>query len=234
MLHSESAQVEARRQARLARSDDRAFDHGAGSIPRRSSRSSALDSALVRRTWFIAAIVIGVAAIVIAAIAMRLSDDGPQTTEEWAGNVCTSLSDWRDSITSLADEGGAGVTPDTLRDKLGEAGDATNELVTQLRDLGPPDLEAGDELQQQLDDSAAELESRFDAVRDSVEAAADAPPSEFPQQLGALASDFAALQTAISTTVSSLRGANVAEESKAELDQAFADATSCQSLQATS
>ena len=188
----------------------------------------------MRRTWFIAALVIGIAAIVIAAIAMRLSDDGPQTTQEWAGEVCTSLSDWRDSITSLADTGGSGVTADAIRDKLGEAGDATNELVTQLRELGPPDLEAGDDLQQQLDDSAAELESRFDALRDSVEAAADAPPSEFLQQLGDLASEFAALQTAISTTMSSLEGANVAEESKAELDQAFADATSCQSLQATS
>jgi len=188
----------------------------------------------VRRTWFIAAIVIGVVAIVVAQPHRNRGDDGPQTTEEWAGEVCTSLSDWRDSITSLADTGGAGVTADTLRVKLREAGDATNELVTQLRELGPPDLETGDELQEQLDDSAAELESRFDALRDSVEAAADAPPSELLQQLGGLASDFAALQTAISTTVSSLEGANVAEESKAELDQAFADAPSCQSLQATS
>ena len=188
----------------------------------------------MRRTWFIAAIVIGIAAIVVAAIAMRLSDDGPQTTEEWAGEVCTSLSDWRDSITSLADPGGAAVTADTLRDELGEAEDATNELVTQLRDLGPPDLEAGNELQQQLDDSATELESRFDALRESAEGVADAPPSEFLQQLADLASDFAAFQTAISTTVSSLESADVAVESKAELDQAFADAPSCQSLQATS
>ena len=188
----------------------------------------------MRRTWFIAAIVIGVVAIVVAAIAMRLSDDGPQTTEEWAGEVCTSLSDWRDSITSLADVTGEPLTADTLRDKLGEAEDATADLVSQLRGLGPPDLEAGAELQQQLDDSADELESSFDALRDSAEAAADAPPSEFLQQLAGLASDFAALQTAISTTVTSLQNANVGEESKAELEQAFADAPSCQSLRAES
>ena len=178
--------------------------------------------------------VIGIAAIVIAAIAMRLSDDGPQTTEEWAGDVCTSLSDWRDSITSLADVTDEPLTADTLRDKLGEAEDATADLVGQLRELGPPDLEAGDELQQQLDESADELESSFDALRDSAEAAADAPPSEFLQELAGLASDFAALQTAISTTVTSLQNANVGEESKAELEQAFADAPSCQSLRAES
>jgi hypothetical protein len=188
----------------------------------------------VRRNWFIAAVVIGIAAIVIAAIAMRLSDDGPQTTEEWAGEVCTSLSDWRDSITSLADVTGEPLTADTLRDKLGDAEDATADLVTQLRELGPPDLEAGDELQQQLDESADELESSFDALRDSADAAAEAPPSEFLQQLAGLASDFAALQTAISSTVTSLQNANVGEESKAELEQAFADAPSCQSLRAES
>ena len=186
----------------------------------------------MRRNWFIAAVAIGIAAIVVAAIAMRLSDDGPPTTEDWAGEVCTSLSDWRDSITSLADVSGEPLSADTLRDKLGDADDATSDLVTELRDLGPPDLEAGDELEQQLDESADELESRFEALKESAEAAADAPASEFLQQLAGLASDFAALQTAISTTVSSLQNANVADESKAELQQAFADAPSCQSLQA--
>lgn len=186
----------------------------------------------MRRNWFIAAVAIGIAAIVVAAIAMRLSDDGPPTTEDWAGEVCTSLSDWRDSITSLADVSGEPLSADTLRDKLGDAEDATSDLVTELRDLGPPDLEAGDELEQQLDESADELESRFEALKESAEAAADAPASEFLQQLAGLASDFAALQTAISTTVSSLQNANVADESKAELQQAFADAPSCQSLQA--
>ena len=188
----------------------------------------------MRRNWFIAAVVIGIAAIVVAAIAMRLSDDGPQTTEEWAGEVCTSLSDWRNSITSLADVTGEPLTADTLRDKLGDAEDATADLVRQLRELGPPDLEAGDELQQQLDESADELESSFDALRDSADAAAEAPPSEFLQQLAGLASDFAALQTAISSTVTSLQNANVGEESKAELEQAFADAPSCPSLRAES
>src|SRR6187397_3383425 len=127
---------------------------------------------------------------------MRLSDDGQPTTEEWADEVCTSLSDWRTSITSLADVGDEPLTADTLREKLDDAGDATNELVTQLRGLGAPDLEAGDELQQQLDDSAAELESKYDALRDSAEEAADAPPSEFVQQLAGLPSALPALRPA--------------------------------------
>jgi len=188
----------------------------------------------VRRNWFIAAIALGVVAIVIAAIAIRLSDDGPPTTEEWAGSVCTSLSDWRDSFKSLADAGGEPLTADSLREKLDDANAATSALVSELQDLGPPDLEAGDQVEEQLDQSTAELESSFDALKENAELAADAPPSEFLQQLAGLASDFAALQTAIANTVTTLQNADVAEESKAELQQAFADAPPCQSLQAES
>jgi len=187
----------------------------------------------VRRNWFIAAIGIGIAAIVIAAVAMRLSDDGPPTTEEWADSVCTSLSDWRESIASLHAEGEP-VTADSLRDKLGDASDATSDLVTQLRDLGPPDLESSEELEQQLDASVDELESSFDSVKDGAEEVADAPAGEFIQQLAALEPDFAALQTAISGTVTTLQNADVAESSKAELQQAFADAPSCESLRSES
>ena len=187
----------------------------------------------MRRNWFIAAIGIGIAAIVIAAVAMRLSDDGPPTTEEWAGSVCTSLSDWRESILSVHAEGEP-LTADSFRDKLGDASDATSDLVTQLRDLGPPDLESSDELEQQLDVSVDELESSFDSLKDGAEEAANAPADEFLQQLAALGSDFAALQTAISGTVTTLQNADVAESSKAELQQAFADAPSCESLRSES
>ncbi len=186
----------------------------------------------MRRGWFIAAIVIGVAAIVIAAVAMRLSDDGPPPAQEWAADVCTSLSDWRDSITSLADVEGAQLTAESLRDRLGDAESATSQLVTELRELGPPDLESGDELEQQLDDLTTELESGFDELRAGAEATADAPAGEFLGELANLASSFAALQEAIGGVVTTLRDANVAEEARAELQQAFAGASSCESLQA--
>lgn len=187
----------------------------------------------MRRNWFIAAIVIGVVAIVIAAIAMRLSDDnGQPTTEEWANSVCTSLTDWGDSINSLADVGGQQLTPELLQETLGEADDATSQLVTELRDLGAPDMEAGDQLKTDLDSSTQELESSFDQLKTSAQEAADAPAGQFLQKLGALASDFAALQASISQTVTTLENADVGEEAKAELQQAFTDAPACQSLQA--
>jgi hypothetical protein len=186
----------------------------------------------MRRNWFIAAIVIGVVAIVVAAVAMRLSDDGDQpTTEEWANSICTSLTDWGQSINSLADVGGEQLTPDLLREKLGEAEDATSQLADELRAAGRPDTDAGDQLREQLDSSTQQLESGFDALKESAQEAADAPAGEFLQKLAGLASDFAALQAAISQTVTTIENADVGEAARAELQQAFADAPACQSLQ---
>lgn len=188
----------------------------------------------MRRNWLIAAIVIGIVAIVVAAVAMRLSDDGPPTAEEWADEVCTSLSDWRSSIAEIADVSGEQLSADLLRERIDDAESTTSELVTELRDLGPPDLAAGDELEQELDAATAELESTFDGLKESAERVADAPASELVGALAALAADFADLQTAISETATTLQNADVTEESKAELQSAFADAPSCQSLQSQS
>jgi hypothetical protein len=188
----------------------------------------------VRRNWLIAAIVIGVVAIVVAAVAMRLSDDGPPTTEEWANSICTSLGDWRESINSLADVGGQQLTPDVLRDKVDKAGDATDALAQELRDAGTPDMEAGDQLRAQLDSSTEQLETSFDDLKQSADEAADAPAGEFVQKLAALASDFAALQAEIAKTLTSIENADVGEQAKAEVQQAFSDAPACQSLKAQS
>jgi len=196
------------------------------------SLGCALDSASVRRNWFISAIVIGIAAIVIAAVAMRLSDDGPPSTASWADSVCTDLSEWKTSIESLADVGGETLTPELLRETLDDAESATSTLVADLRDLGPPDLESGSELEAELDESVAGLESSFDDLKDAADDAANASAGDFLQELAALASQFSAFLAAIQSTVEMLQNTDVAEESKAELQQAFADASSCQSLQA--
>lgn len=188
----------------------------------------------MRRSWLIAAVVVGIVAIVVAALVMRLTEDEPPTTQEWADEVCSSLSDWRASIASLADTGGEPLTSDSLREGLSEASDATSDLIQRLRDLGPPDTEAGDELEAELDAATAELESRFDALEESAEEAADASAGETLGALADVAADFSALQGTIAQTVTTLQNADIADESKAELEQAFAAAPSCQSLQADS
>lgn len=191
----------------------------------------------MRRSWFIAAIVIGLVSIAVAALIMRLTADESEQTSPtaWADSVCTSLSSWRASITAISDVSGETLTPESLKQSLSDATTATETLVGDLRQLGPPDLEAGDDVKQQLDSAASEIESSFDTLKQGAEDAADTvSPADFIQALAALAPQFQALLDTLSTTVDDLRNANVGEDAKAELQGAFGSAPSCQQLQADS
>jgi len=189
----------------------------------------------VKRNWLLAAIVVGILVIVGAAIVARLADDDFTSvdTTEWADSVCSDLGEWRSAITGLADVGGGELTPESLEQKLGDAGDATDELVDDLRRLGPPDVEAGGEAEQALDDAAEGLQDSFDSLRADAQGALDADtPTDFLQELAALAPQFQALLQQVQDTVASLQSASLFGEASAELEQAFADAESCQQLRA--
>jgi len=189
----------------------------------------------VKRNWLLAAIVVGILVIVGAAIVARLADDDFTSvdTTEWADSVCSDLGEWRSAITGLAGVGGGELTPESLEQKLGDAGDATDELVDDLRRLGPPDVEAGGEAEQALDDAAEGLQDSFDSLRADAQGALDADtPTDFLQELAALAPQFQALLQQVQDTVASLQSASLFGEASAELEQAFADAESCQQLRA--
>ena len=187
----------------------------------------------MRRGWFIGAVVVGLAAIVVAAVIGRVRDSGSSqpTASEWADSVCSDLATWKTSITSIASVSGGTLTKESLQQKLGDAQTATTELVSELKALGAPNLEAGDQLKQQLDSSAEELNASYEALTtDAQEALNASSPTAFLQGLAKLAPKFQALLDQIGTTVSDLRNANVAASAKTELQQAFDDASSCQSL----
>jgi len=57
-------------------------------------------------------------------------------------------------------------------------------------------------------------------------------PTDFLQELAALAPQFQALLQQVQDTVASLQSASLFGEASAELEQAFADAESCQQLRA--
>lgn len=186
----------------------------------------------MRRSWFVAAIVVGVVSIAIAALVMRLTaDDGGPTAAEWADSVCTSLGDWKASIQSIADVGGGTLSTDTLTEKIDAAQEATTTLVDELETLDRPDLESGEALQEQLSASADELGSSVDQLVEDAQTAAQAEsPQEFLQELAKLAPSFQALLDAPSNALDELRAADVGAAARAELETAFAGAPSCQEL----
>jgi hypothetical protein len=188
----------------------------------------------VRNKWFIGGIVVGLVAIVVAVVAGKLKDSGDSGNVQptaWANSVCGDLADWKSSITSLADVSGGTLTKESLQQKLADARTATEQLVSELKALGRPDLAEGDQLKQQLDSAADQLNASYESLNAGAQDALGAStPTAFFQGLATLAPQFQKLLDQITATVDDLQNANVAESSKAELTQAFDDADSCQSL----
>ncbi len=192
----------------------------------------------MRNKWFIGAIVVGLAAIVVAVVASKVKDNGDSgtlTTAEWADSVCTDVAQWKSSITSIADVSGGTLTKDSLQQKLDDAKSATDELVSQLKGLGKPDLAASEQLQQQLDSSAEQLRASYQSLQSQAQDALSADsPAAFLQGLAKLAPQFGQLLDEIQKTVAELRSSNLAGSAKTELQQAFDDSQSCQSLRSGS
>jgi len=187
----------------------------------------------VRRNWLVAATVVGIVAIVIAVLIFRLADgdSGSVETTGWADSVCASLSDWRSSITSLADVSDGALTPESLRVRLAAGETATQELATELKELGPPDLEAGERVEEALGDTTGGLDRGYQSLRQAAEGALDAEtPSAFLQALAGLADDYGRLLEQIGDTVAVLQSASLFGESSLELQQAFEAAESCREL----
>jgi preprotein translocase subunit SecG len=187
----------------------------------------------MRRTWLlVAAALVVIAAVVLAVVLVKnsRSESTPSTTE-WAGQVCTSLDKWRTSITSLASVSGI-PTQDDVRKQLTDAQVATEQLVTDLKNIGPPETTSGTELKQKLEQQGDQLQRSYEKVKTGAQSAVNnaSGTADLLQRLAAVLPDFQKLVNEISTTIETLESSNVAGDSVDEVRQGFENAESCKKL----
>ena len=87
------------------------------------------------------------------------------SAEDWAANLCGSLSAWVtevDSAQQTLSDKGLNLSERDVRTAVERAADASDELLADLKELGPPGTKARRQVEAELD----ELES---ALRDQVE-----------------------------------------------------------------
>jgi len=170
------------------------------------------------------------AVLAVASLAAGCGSDDSETSsaEEWAGSVCTAVSTWTDSLReSLGSITAGNVSEDALRSAADDAKSATDTLVDDLRGLGKPDTEAGEQAQSSVEQLADDLREQADKIES---AANDA--SGVSGVLGAVSTVTGALgqmSTAVSSTVSDLEKL----DAQGELRQAFENAAPCQDLQSS-
>jgi hypothetical protein len=172
-----------------------------------------------RRVFFAA----GLATVALAAAGCG-GDDEASSSERWAGDVCSSVSSWQESIQSATDSLGAGGGTDAVEAAVEDITEATRTLADDLETLGAPETEAGAEAAELVETLSDDLAGAVDDVEEALEGVDDAS--------GALAaaSAVAAVLTTVGTQVSSIVGELQQLDARGELGDAFDQADSCEEL----
>jgi hypothetical protein len=167
-----------------------------------------------------------VASLMIVAAGCGGDDAETTSADEWAEAFCSAVQDWGDELERIGDQVGdvSSLSSESLEEAADDADAATENFVERVRDLGAPDTESGDAVEQELDELADSVEAERAEIEEAVDDAdglggvADA--------VGTIGASLSAMGTALQETLEALDSADV----DGELESALEDAESCDEL----
>jgi membrane protein implicated in regulation of membrane protease activity len=168
----------------------------------------------------------GTATLLVLVLALAgCGGDGSSASEDYADGVCMSLSTWvtevQETVQSLTDAGLA-TSREDLQASWEETKDATETLVNDLEQLGPPETEDGEQVKSELDALGTELTQQIDAIEQALDSGGGvtAVAAEVSAAISAAAN-------AVEMTYQDLQGLDPA----GELREAFEDSDDCDALE---
>lgn len=173
-------------------------------------------------------LVTGVAALALAVAGCGGSDESSSTspTDEWASGFCTAITTWKDSVTSITEQfsNPSSLSSDGLKDAANDVSSATQTLTDDLKGLGTPDTESGEEVKTSIDDLSTTVESE---VAD-IESAADGVSglSDLPNAITSITASLSAMSNAFASALQSVESADVS----GELQTALEDSPECANI----
>ena len=167
-------------------------------------------------------IVFGVVVLAIAAAGCGGNDESTSETSEatpaseWADGFCTEITSWTEALKSA----GEGLTSDPSQDGLQTAADdvksATETLLEDVKGLGAPDTESGQDVKDAIDELATTLETETDSIQTTVDETSGI--TDLPNAATEITGSFEAMSTAFSSTLSTIESADVQGELKDALE----------------
>jgi hypothetical protein len=142
--------------------------------------------------------------------------------DQWADDFCTAVSSWKDSLTQIRDRFTdlSSLNEDSLNEAADDAETATDEFVQDLKDLGRPDTESGQQIEDSLTTLEDTVEQQKSDVKDAVGNVEDL--SDIPAAITTIGSAITSMGTALQSTFDSIRDEDVGGEMKTALDESQA------------
>ncbi len=187
-----------------------------------------MPSLLLSKRALFAATVVGAA--LLAAGCGGSSDSGDSSTDaspaaEWADGLCTAISTWTTSISSIGDSITAGgLSKDSLTGAVDDAKSATETFTSDIEGLGKPDTEAGQQAKESVDQLATDLKSEVATIDEALDGASGV--AGILAAVPVISSALGTMGTEVTSTLSELEGL----DAKGELESAFEGSSSCNDL----
>jgi len=171
-----------------------------------------------------------IAALIVSALALVAAGCGGGDDEssdavpadQWADEFCTAVSSWKTSLQEIGDrfQDLSSINEDSLKEAADDAESTTDEFVDDLKGLGRPDTQSG----QEIEDSLTTLEDTVETEKSDVKDAVDNVDnlSDVPGAISAVGSALMSMANALQSTLDAIDSEDVGGELKTAFDQSDA------------
>ena len=152
------------------------------------------------------------------------SSTSASATDTWASGVCSSITTWQAAIKSTAGSLKSDPTKKGLQTAAGDAKSATQTLASDLKGLGKPDTQAGQQAKDSLDKLSTNLQQDVATIESTVKGVSGV--SGALTAVSTVTGTLTTMRTQVKTTFTDIQGLGA----KGELKTAFANSSACNSL----
>ena len=163
--------------------------------------------------------------LALAGIAAGCGGDDTEEdpTAAWASSFCSAVTGWTDDLEGVTSEftDTSNLSEEGVRSAADDVRSATQDLVDELRDLGRPPTESGDEVRAALDTLSDTLETESTEIQETAEGVSGL--TDLPGAITAITTSLSTMAASFSTALTTVQDADV----EGELQTALEDSHEC-------
>ena len=175
-----------------------------------------------------AAVTAAVAALALIAVGCG-GDDGDSNTDPtaaWASDFCGAITTWTDELQTVTSQFSdtSNLSQEGLESAADDVKSATEDLVDDLRGLGAPETDGGEEIQSALDALSTSLETESASIEETVDGISGL--TGIPSAITAVTTSLTAMGNAFASTLQTVEAADAGSE----LQTALEDSPECANI----
>lgn len=179
----------------------------------------------------LALVPIALAALLVAGCGGSSSSSSEPSPKDWADGLCSAITTWSDSVKTAGESLKSGnLSEGDLKKSSSEIKSATNEFADDLKGLGKPNTDAGQQAKDAIDKLATQINEDVDTLQKAVNDAVGKGTKGAVSAASSIATSLSTMSTQIASAASKLQQA----DAKGEIEQGFRDAPACKKLSSSS